>query len=136
VSAELPPLPLRWYCVSRDGLATLCKDEADARMIASDGDRKYPRGAPYRAVLLGDAAAAVAAERAELEALRAEVERLRAALATIALYSPLEHGNANDMDGEAWAFGNCKELAAQAINLKSEEWTPETVIVDGVVSRA
>lgn len=58
--------------MSRDGLATLCKNEADARMIASNGDRDYPRGAPYRAALLGD----VAAEKERWTPLAADLRHM------------------------------------------------------------
>ena len=57
LSEELGPLPARWYCVSRDGLATLCLDEANAREMAAQCAHDYPRQAPYRAVLLGDVTA-------------------------------------------------------------------------------
>ena len=57
LSEELGPLPARWYCVSRDGLATLCLDEASARDMAAHCAHDYPRQAPYRAVLLGDVTA-------------------------------------------------------------------------------
>ena len=53
----LGPLPARWYCVSRDGLAALCLDEANAKDMAAQCDIAYPRHAPHRAVLLGDVAA-------------------------------------------------------------------------------
>lgn len=86
----LGPVLERWYVVSREGLATLCKDEADARRYAPECDRMYVRAAPHRAVLLGDVAAerdAVTAAQEELRlcqqdaiALQAENERLRAAL--------------------------------------------------------
>ena len=56
----------RWYCVSRDGLATLCKDAADAHETAGQCDKSWPLGGPHRAVLLVDAA---------------EIARLRHALA-------------------------------------------------------
>ena len=44
----------RWYCVSKDGMATLCHDETDALATAIACDRMYPAQAPHRAVLLGD----------------------------------------------------------------------------------
>jgi hypothetical protein len=50
-------LPPRWYVVDRDGLATLCKDEEDAKNTAADVRVAFPRRRPYRAVLLGDVAA-------------------------------------------------------------------------------
>ena len=47
----------RWYCLDRDGVAMLCKDEADARAQAVENDDCWPGRAPHRAVLLGDVAA-------------------------------------------------------------------------------
>lgn len=44
----------RWYCIAADGPATLCVDEEDAREVARDADRDYPKQAPHLAVLLGD----------------------------------------------------------------------------------
>ena len=47
------PVPgARWYAVSRDGAATLCVDEADARQVAEENSGLYPHLAPYRAVQL------------------------------------------------------------------------------------
>ena len=45
----------RWYCLSREGQATLCRDEADARKTAAGSDVLYHRGAPHRAVRLVEA---------------------------------------------------------------------------------
>ncbi len=44
----------RWYCLDRDGVAMLCKDEEDARAQAIENDDCWPGRAPHRAVLLGD----------------------------------------------------------------------------------
>lgn len=49
----------RWYCLDRDGVAMLCKDEADALAQVIENDDCWPQRAPHRAALL----AAVAAER-------------------------------------------------------------------------
>ena len=65
-SALVAPAPVRWYCVSREGIATWCKDEADARDTATSADVAWPNCKPHRAMQLVDAA---------------EIERLRAALA-------------------------------------------------------
>lgn len=54
----------RWYCLDRDGVAMLCKDEADAQAQVIENDDCWPQRAPHRAVLLGDVS---------------EVERLRGA---------------------------------------------------------
>jgi len=42
----------RWYCLSREGLAQLCADKADAIKTAKNSDIVWPRGAPHRAVQL------------------------------------------------------------------------------------
>lgn len=48
-SVSSPPKP-RWYCLSIDGAATLCIDQADAVETALDADLAFPSGAPHRAV--------------------------------------------------------------------------------------
>lgn len=40
----------RWYCLSIDGAATLCVDQADAVETALDADIAFPHCAPHRAV--------------------------------------------------------------------------------------
>ena len=44
--------PPRWYSVNNMGMATLCADQADAEMTASDCDTEWPRQSPHRAVQL------------------------------------------------------------------------------------
>ena len=61
-----PGSEARWYCLDRDGVAMLCKDEADARAQVLENDDCWPKRAPHRAALLGDVAA-----------LAAEIARLR-----------------------------------------------------------
>lgn len=46
----------RWYCVSREGIATLCKDQEDAQANARHCDKTWPAGGPHRAVQLVGAA--------------------------------------------------------------------------------
>lgn len=58
----------RWYCVNTIGMATLCRDEADARREAADADTVWPRHAPHVATQL--------VPMAELERLRARVAEL------------------------------------------------------------
>ena len=45
----------RWYMVTKDGAATLCVDEQDARDEAARADQEWPRNAPHRAVQLVEA---------------------------------------------------------------------------------
>ena len=42
----------RWYCLNNDGMATLCKDEADALKTAADANQAWRTVAPHRAVML------------------------------------------------------------------------------------
>lgn len=46
------PAELRWYCVSKDGMATLCANQSDAINTAKDSERFWPSGSPYKAVQL------------------------------------------------------------------------------------
>ena len=71
----------RWYCLDRDGVAMLCKDEADARAQVIENDDCWPGRAPHRAVLLIEANAADAhiqmARLIELETAEHERDILR-----------------------------------------------------------
>ena len=51
-----PAAEARWYCLSREGMATLCVDEEDAQANARHCDLAWPKGAPHRAVQLVDSA--------------------------------------------------------------------------------
>lgn len=57
-----------WYCVNTIGMATLCRDEADARREAADADAMWPRHAPHVATQL--------VPMAEIERLRGRVAEL------------------------------------------------------------
>ena len=52
-----PGSEARWYCVSRDGIATLCVDELDACYTAEQSDKNWQASSPHRAVQLVDVAA-------------------------------------------------------------------------------
>lgn len=62
------PNDRRWYCVNTIGMATLCRDEADARREAADADAMWPRHAPHVATQL--------VPMAEIDRLRARVAEL------------------------------------------------------------
>lgn len=58
------PEPLGWYVINNIGMATLCKDEAEAQLLAEDCDMVYQRQAPHRAVQLVALAALQSAQPA------------------------------------------------------------------------
>ena len=49
---ESQPKPLGWYCVSADGMATLCVDGDNARKVAKEADFLWPRHGPHKAMQL------------------------------------------------------------------------------------
>lgn len=52
---QLGPAPERWYCVSSNGAATLCKNYEDAQANVLNWNIAWPSGTPHRASLLVDA---------------------------------------------------------------------------------
>ena len=54
-----------WYVVNRDGMVTLCADQADAEQEAKDAQEVWPHMGPHRAVQL-----APAGDRAKLRGQR------------------------------------------------------------------
>lgn len=79
-----PATPARWYCVSRDGVATLCVDEEDARANARHCDRAWPASGPHRAAQLADLELLAKHETDCAEASKAEAAALRALVQAIA----------------------------------------------------
>ena len=57
----------RWYCLSADGMATLCNNEEDAKEVAAESWVLYPQNTPYRAAQMVDASVVAAAVDAERE---------------------------------------------------------------------
>ena len=53
------PTPVRWYMLSKDGMATLCADKADAEQEAIDAQAAWPGMGPHRAVQLVEAGASL-----------------------------------------------------------------------------
>lgn len=75
-----PGAEARWYCVSKDGRATLCTDKADAIAEVMRDTANWPLHAPYRAVQMVDAAEAAA----EIDRLRADAARARGLIQRLA----------------------------------------------------
>lgn len=57
----------KWYMVNKDGMATLCADEADAEREAADAQAIWPGMGPHRAVQLVEAGRASLAANAGRE---------------------------------------------------------------------
>ncbi len=72
-----PAAEARWYCLDRDGVAMLCKDEADARAQVIENDDCWPGRAPHRAALLGDVRALHAELRHARDGLTKGRSRMR-----------------------------------------------------------
>ena len=72
---SIEELNARWYCVSKDGAATLCVDEEDARKTAADADLDYPRNAPHTATQLAPISALEVAEKARRTISQADVSK-------------------------------------------------------------
>ena len=68
-----PASEARWYCLSKDGRATLCADEADALAEVERDTADWPLHAPYWAVQLVDASAVADDRELLTTALRALV---------------------------------------------------------------
>ena len=71
------PQTPRWYSVNNMGMATLCADQADAEMTASDCNIQWPRQSPHRAVQLVEAST-LDTERTARIAAQVENEELKA----------------------------------------------------------
>lgn len=73
-----PSSDARWYCLSRDGLATLCADEDDAHEVAAESWVAWPHNGPYRVAQMVDAEQVAAAAAAERERWAGRVQPLTA----------------------------------------------------------
>ena len=90
----------RWYCVSSDGLATLCKGQEDAKNIAMNCNVLYPKDSPHRAMRLVDAS--------RIEALEQAYMKAHSALELIA--TPKRPDGTWNRDREA-----CRDVAAKTL---------------------
>lgn len=68
-----PVAGARWYALSRDGAATLCVDEEDAKEVAAESWVLYPNNGPYRVAQMVDAGTVDEAVAAERERIRARL---------------------------------------------------------------
>lgn len=111
------PEPLGWYVVNNIGMATLCKDEAEAQLLAEDCDMVYKRQAPHRAVQL--------VAIATLQSQPAEVKRPQAAPVGFdveaMLRSVLPGGSYCDPQAVADAIRDYVAASPQAVPMTDEQ---------------
>lgn len=105
----------RWYMVNKDGMATLCADQADAEKEAADAQAAWPHLGPHRAVQLEAAPLMGAAGDAGTVASCDYKSMFGAAVSTIATIS-----EALGIDEEEAACANGAELILEAIQRKNE----------------
>ena len=102
-----PASEARWYCLDREGVAMLCKDEADARAQVIENNDCWPGRAPHRASLLCD------------------LEYLRDGGDFIALAQPRNEQakRTAELCLSAWATARMDALEAESAALKREAYT-------------
>jgi hypothetical protein len=103
----LGPLPERWYVVDRNGLATVCAGEADARTQELQSRALYHRHAPYRAVRLVDAVTA--------DALRAALTELRDRIKAHPAYAELTEAEELETGGDTAELSYLARVADDAL---------------------
>ena len=99
----------RWYCVSRDGLATLCKDADDAHETAGQCDKSWPVSGPHRAVILVDAAQATK--------LRAALTELRDRITGHPAYADLTEEEEDETGGDTAELSYLARVADAALGV-------------------
>lgn len=87
-TAPQPQAAPHWYCLSRDGLATLCADEEDAKEVAAESFALYPQHGPYRAVQMIETGTAGSALAEQHE--REDVGKMRTALRVISTWAQFD----------------------------------------------
>jgi len=66
---------VHWYCIGKDGIATLCADKDDAEQSAKLASLDWPRNAPYRAVQLVEVDELDALQDAAQDPIRAMIKQ-------------------------------------------------------------
>lgn len=118
--AELGRIPERWYCLSKDGMAMICKDERDARLQVTECDTLYPSHAPHKAALLGDLAAErernagwfalvmnAAADLEDAANCLRDKDAKQAAQGAAKHYRERANAMSNDIELDAWKCNGC-----------------------------
>ena len=102
-----PGAEARWYCLSRDGMATLCTDEEDAKEVAAESWVAWPQNGPYRVAQMVDADTA--------EALRAALTELRDRIKDHPAYADLTEAEELDIGGDTAELSYLARVADAAL---------------------
>ena len=102
-----PGSEARWYCLSRDGMATLCTDEEDAKEVAAESGVAWPQNGPYRVAQMVDADTA--------EALRAALTELRDRIKDHPAYADLTEAEELDIGGDTAELSYLARVADAAL---------------------
>ena len=102
-----PGAEAHWYCLSRDGMATLCTDEEDAKEVAAESWVAWPQNGPYRVAQMVDADTA--------EALRAALTELRDRIKDHPAYADLTEAEELDIGGDTAELSYLARVADAAL---------------------
>ena len=111
---EIHHRELRWYCLSAIGMATLSRDEDDAKAVAAESDQLYPQNGPHLAVQMAPVSPDGRGTDAQIEKER-EIARLAIVGAIAAGHAGRAHPGADHWLAAAHDAGlRIAELEQQA----------------------
>ncbi len=102
-----PGAEARWYCLSREGMATLCADEEDAKEVAAESWVAWPQNGPYRVAKMVDADTA--------ESLRTALTELRDRIKGHPAYASLTEDEECDVGGDTAELSYLARVADEAL---------------------
>lgn len=113
-----PGAEARWYCLSREGMATLCADEEDAKEVAAESWVAWPQNGPYRVAKMVDADTA--------ESLRTALTELRDRIKAHPAYANLTEGEECDVGGDTAELSYLARVADEALGPNVRANRPDT----------
>lgn len=97
----------RWYCLSREGMATLCTDEEAAKEVAAESWVAWPQNGPYRVAQMVDADTA--------ESLRTALTELRDRIKAHPAYANLTEAEEIETGGDTAELSYLARVADAAL---------------------
>ena len=107
-----PGSEARWYCLSREGMATLCTDEEDAKEVAAESWVAWPQNGPYRVAQMVDADTA--------ESLRTALTELRDRIKAHPAYANLTEAEEIETGGDTAELSYLARVADAALGPNDE----------------